>query len=35
MKKIFLKTYGCPLVQVPQDDFGDTEEVKRFRIEEL
>lgn len=30
MKKVFLKTFGCPLMQVPRDDFGDIEDGKCF-----
>jgi len=28
-KKVFIKTLGCPLLQVPQGDFGDFKIVKR------
>ena len=26
--RILLRTFGWPMVQVPRDDFGDTEEAK-------
>jgi hypothetical protein len=26
-KKIFIQSFGWPLVQVPRDDFGDNKEV--------
>jgi hypothetical protein len=27
-KKVFLRTFGWPMVQVPRDDFGDFKEAK-------
>ncbi len=32
MLKIHIKTFGWPLVQVPQDDFGDIKDGKCFGV---
>lgn len=34
-KKIYLKTFGWPYVQVRRDDSGAVEEDKRFGVKEL
>jgi len=34
-KKVFIRTFGWPLVQVPQDDFGDNKAGKCFVIKEI
>jgi hypothetical protein len=34
-KKVYLRSFGWPLVQVPQDDFMGIKEVKWLSIREL
>ncbi|MFZ2603390.1 MAG: hypothetical protein WAX79_05235 [Candidatus Omnitrophota bacterium] len=34
-KKIFLRTFGWPMVTVARDGAGDSEEDKCFRVKEL
>ena len=34
-EKVYIRTFGRPLVQVPPDDFGDFEEVVRLRCSPL
>ena len=34
-KKIFLKTFGCPNVQVCRDDIGAVKEDKWFGMKEI
>jgi len=33
--KVFIKTFGWPLVQVPHDDFRDNKEGKCLGVKEL
>ena len=34
-KKVYIRTFGWPYVQVCRDDFGAVEEDKRFRMKGL
>ena len=34
-KKVFIKNFGWPMVQVPRDDFGDYKEGKCLGLKEL
>lgn len=33
--KVFLRTFGCPIVQVPRDDFWDNKAGKWLVVSEI